>query len=93
MQKLTDHKFYFESSNKRKILHEFLESSHPSINIFQFRIFFTRKMFERISSIMKHLNLTELLSVPLLLVWKNIIFVLSYVTGFTSAMQQVYTGL
>ena len=50
-------------------------------------------MFERISSIMKHLNLTELLSVPLLLVWKNIIFVLSYVTGFTSAMQQVYTGL
>ena len=42
---------------------------------------------------MKHLNLTELLSVPLLLVWKNIIFVLSYVTGYTSAMQQVCTGL
>ena len=43
---------------------------------------------------MKNLNLTELLSVAMLLVWKNIIFVLSYaVTGFTSAMQQVYTGL
>ena len=42
---------------------------------------------------MKHLNLTELLSVAMLVVWKNIIFVLSYVTGFTSAMQQVYTGL
>ena len=42
---------------------------------------------------MKHLNLTELLSVPLLLVWKNIIFVLFYVTGYTSAMQQMYTGL
>ena len=38
---------------------------------------------------MKHLNLTELLSVPLLLVWKNIVIILSYVTGFTSAMQQV----
>ena len=93
MQKLTDHKFYFESSNKRKILNELLESSHPSINIFQLNIFFTRKMFKCISNIMKHLNLTELLSVPLLLVWKNIIFVLSYVTGYTSAMQQVYTGL
>ena len=87
------HKFYFKSANKRKILNELLESSQPSINIFQFCIFFTRKMFKCISNIMKHLNLTELLSVPLLLVWKNIIFVLSYVTGFTSAMQQVYTGL
>ena len=87
------HKFYFKSANKRKILNELLESSHPPINIFQFPIFFTRKMFKCISNIVKHLNLTELLSVPLLLVWKNIIFVLSYVTGFTSAMQQVYTGL
>ena len=87
------HKFYIKSANKRKILNELLESSQPSINIFQFCTFFTRKMFKCISNIMKHLNLTELLSVPLLLVWKNIIFVLSYVTGFTSAMQQVYTGL
>ena len=87
------HKLYFKSANKRKILNELLESSHPSIHIFQFRIFFTRKMFKCISNIMKHLNLTELLSVAMLLVWKNIIFVLSYVTGFTSAMQQVYTGL
>ena len=87
------HKFYFKSANKRKLLSELLESSHPSINIFQFRIFFTRKMFKCISNIVKHLNLTELLSVPLLLVWKNIVIILSYVTGFTSAMQQVYTGL
>ena len=34
------HKFYFKSANKRKFLNELLESSHPSINIFQFRIFF-----------------------------------------------------
>ena len=34
------HKFYFKSDNKRKFLNELLENSHPSINIFQFRIFF-----------------------------------------------------
>ena len=57
-----------------------------ALRIVHKREFFTRKMFKCISNIAKHLNLPELLSVPLLLVLKNIVIVLSYVAGFTSAM-------